>query len=180
MRVAQRAQAAGSQGQGLVPARLAEHRPPVTGPIQRLPVLGRARLADQRHRQALGMVGIVETEPALDAQPTLVGRAVAAVHSDDALVLDLVGHLAAHAAERADRGDLAIHLMRADQGLGHQRAGGTGLHAFAAGHAAAGAHGIAQVEHHLRRMAALRHADHVVGLLLAAGAHAARALDAGV
>ena len=61
-----------------------------------------------------------------------------------------------------------------------QRAGRAGLHAFAAGDAGRLAHRIVEVEHDLRMPAAIRVADDVVDLLLAAGAHAARALDARV
>src|SRR5207249_192748 len=42
------------------------------------------------------------------------------------------------------------------------------------------AHRIVEIEHDLRMPAAEREADDIVDLLLAAGAHAARALDAGV
>ena len=42
-------------------------------------VLGHARLADQGGRQAVRVVDVVEPEPALDAEPVVVGRAVAAL-----------------------------------------------------------------------------------------------------
>ncbi len=62
----------------------------------------------------------------------------------------------------------------------HQRAGGAGLHAFAAGDAGGGAHRVGHVEDDLGVVAAARHADHVVDLHLAAGADAEVAVDAGV
>jgi hypothetical protein len=75
---------------------------------------------------------------------------------------------------------LLVGLDQARLARRHQRAGRTGLHAFAAGDAGRLAHRIIEVEHDLRMLAAERVADDVVDLLLAAGAHAARALDAGV
>ncbi len=54
------------------------------------------------------------------------------------------------------------------------------MHALAAGDAGGIAHGIVEVEHDLGMLAAVRVADDVVHLLLAAGAQAARALDAGI
>ena len=55
-----------------------------------------------------GMVHVVEAEAALDAEPVLVRRPVAALDRDDAVVLDLVGELAADAAIGTDAMDLAI------------------------------------------------------------------------
>src|SRR5581483_4848176 len=63
---------------------------------------------------------------------------------------------------------------------GHQRAGRAGLHAFAAGDAGRFAHRIVEIEYDLGVVVAVRHADHVVDLDLAAGAHAQPALDAGI
>ncbi len=115
----------------------------------------------------------------------MVGRAVLALDRDDAVVADLVGQLAADAAIGAHTVDFAVgrvgvDAVGIDQGRRHQRAGRAGLHAFAAGDAGAAAHRIVEVEHDLFMMAARRHADHVVDLDLAAGAHAQIALDAGV
>ena len=57
---------------------------------------------------------VVEAEAALDAQPVVIGRAVAPLGVEDLLVLDLIGDLAADAAIRAQRIDLAIrHTRRA-------------------------------------------------------------------
>ena len=148
-------------------------------------ILLRIRQPHQRLGQAMRVVDVVEAEAALDAEPVVIGRAVAAFGIDHLLVLDLVGHLAADAAERAERVDLPVGV--GDAGLlvvehhgRHQRAGRAGLHAFAAGDAGGLAHRIVEVEHDLRAMAAIGHADDVVDLDLAAGAHAEAALDAGV
>ena len=128
---------------------------------------------------------VVEAEAALDAESIVIGRAVAALGVDHLLVLDLIGDLAADAAIRAQRVDLAVGI--GDAGLvliehhrGHQRAGRAGLHAFAAGHAGRFPHRIVEVEHDLGAVIAIGHADDVVDLHLAAGAHAEAALDAGV
>ena len=126
------------------------------------------------------MVGIVVAIAAFDAQPPVVGGAVASFHGHDALVLDLVAQQATDPAIGADGIDRAVHGLVAHQGLGHQRPRGAGLHTFATGHAAAVAHGVAQVKDDLRVPTAVGHADHVVHLRLAAGAHTAGALDAGV
>ena len=131
-------------------------------------------------------MGVVEAEAALDAQPVLVGRPVAAGDVGDLLVTDMVGELAADAAERADAVDLAIRRAVAlagrpvDDAQGEERPGRAGLDALAAGDAGAGAHGVALIEHDVLVMAAAGHADDVVDLDLAAGAHAQIALDAGV
>ena len=66
-------------------------------------VLRDAVLADQRLGQPVGVVGVVEAEAALDAEPVVVGRPVAALDRDDAVVLDLVGQLAADPAIGAER-----------------------------------------------------------------------------
>src|SRR5690606_22822210 len=80
----------------------------------------------------------------------------------------------------ADGVDFLVHLHEADVARGHERAGRAGLYAFAAGDAGRGAHGVVQVKDDLGMLAAVGVADHVVDLLFTAGAHAARALDAGV
>ena len=131
------------------------------------------------------MMDVVEAEAALDAEPVVVGRAVAALGVDHLLVLDLIGDLAADAAERAQRIDLLVGI--GDAGLvlvehhrRHQRAGRAGLHAFAAGDAGRFPHRVVEVEHDLGAVIAIGHADDVVDLHLAAGAHAQAALDAGI
>ena len=176
--VAHRGQPAGGHLERLVPAGLAEMGPGVAWVDARLDGLGRVRPADQRLGQALRAVRVVEAEAALDAQPVLVRRAVAAGDVGDLLVLDMVGDLAAHAAERADAGHLAVGPKVAaaggevDDALGQKRAGRAGLDALAAGDAGAVAHRVALVEDDQLVMAAAGHADHVVDLDLAAGAHA--------
>src|SRR3954469_25947029 len=131
------------------------------------------------------MVDVVEAEAAFDAKTVAVGRAIAALGIDHLLVLDLIGHLATNAAERAERIHLLVGIddtgLRLVQHHGrHQRSGRTGLHAFAAGDAGGLAHGIVEIEHDFRAVAAIGHADDVVDLDLAAGAHAQAALDAGI
>ena len=131
------------------------------------------------------MMDVVEAEAALDAEPVVIGRAVAALGVDDLLVLDLIGDLAADAAEGAQRIDLPVGiddagLVLVEHHRRHQRAGRAGLHAFAAGDAGRFPHRIVEVEHDLGVVIAIGHADHVVDLDLAAGAHAQAALDAGV
>ena len=140
--------------------------------------LGQAGLPDQRLHQPLRIGHIVKAEAAFDAQPVLVGVAVAALHEGDLVVLDLVADLAADAAIGADRVNLAVDLAaavlgdRIDDGFRHQRAGRAGLHAFSAGDASGAAHGIVEIEHRLRADTAERHADHVIDLNFPAGAHA--------
>src|SRR3954468_4807952 len=133
------------------------------------------------------MMHVVEPEAALDAEPVLIRRAVAALDRNDAVVLNLVGELAADAAIRTDAVHLALRRVRdrehprlVDEALLHKRAGRAGLHALAAGDAGRGAHRIVEVEDDLLEMPARRHADDVVDLDLAAGADAEIAVDAGV
>src|SRR5262245_53553172 len=147
--------------------------------------LGDAVLADHRLQEALGIVHIVEAEAALDAEPVLVGRAVATAHIEELVVLDVIGELAADAAIRTDAVDLAVGLGGEDVALvhqrrRHQRAGRAGLHAFAAGNAGRVAHRVVEVEHDLGVVAAAGHPNDVVDLHLAAGADAEIAMDAGI
>ena len=53
------------------------------GSIVKSADLRHAGLADQRPRQALRVMRVVEAEAALDAQPVVIGRAVAALDADD-------------------------------------------------------------------------------------------------
>ena len=178
-------QAAGGAVERLLPRRIAEMRIGIRGVDELVRHLRHAVLADQRLQEALLVVHVVEAEAALDAKPVRVRRTVLAGDSDDLVVLDLVGELAADAAVRADAVDRAVRLafvdiVLVDHGRRHQRAGRAGLHAFAAGDAGRVAHRIVEIEHDLLEMAAAGHADHVVDLDLAAGADAEIALDAGV
>ena len=99
-------EAAGGKVQRLLPGCLAEVGPGVRRVHLVLGVLGGVGQADQRLGEPVRVVDVVEAEAALDAEPVLVGRAVAALGIDDAVVLDLVGHLAADAAIRVQ----AVHL----------------------------------------------------------------------
>jgi hypothetical protein len=126
------------------------------------------------------MMGVVEPVASLHAQPVVVRRAVAAGDELDDVLLDVVGEEAAHAAERAHRVDLLVDLLQTRLARRHQRAGGTGLHALAAGDAGRLAHRVVEIEDRHRAVAAVGVADDVVHLNLAASAHAASALDAGV
>ena len=124
------------------------------------------------------MVRVVKAVTPLHAKPPVIGRAVAALHLDDGVVLDVVGQLATHPAVRADRINRLVRHHQPRFARGHQRAGGAGLHALAAGNAARGAHRIVKVEHDLRMLTTKGVADDIIHLLFAAGAHAAVALYA--
>ena len=110
----------------------------------------------------------------------MVGRAIAAINAHDHVVLDVVGHQATYATKRAHRIHFFVNDLRADLRLRHQGTRWAGLHAFAASHTGAVAHGIVQVKHNFTVRAAHRVADDVIDLLFAAGAHAAVALNAGI
>ena len=83
-------------------------------------ILLRIRQPHQRLGQPMRMMDVVEAETAFDAEPVVVGRPVAALGVDDLLVLDLIGDLAADAAERTQRVDLAVRI--GDAGLVRHRA----------------------------------------------------------
>ena len=183
--VADPAQPAGGALQCLLPARLPEVFERVRRVHDNIGGFRDIVAPDQRFRQALRAVGIVEAEAALDAQPLLVGRAVASVDVEQLAVLQVVGDLAADAAIGADALDFLVgksgaHTRGVEQIGRHQGAGRAGLHALAAGDAGAGAHRVVHVEHDLRTMAARGHADHVVDLDFAAGPDAEVAVDTGV
>src|SRR6266571_3633542 len=130
-------------------------------------------------------MNVIEAEAALDAQPILVGRPVLAGDVEKLVVLDVISELAADAAIRADAIDGAISLGGKDIALvhqrrWHQRTGGTGLHAFATSDASRSAHRIVKVEHDFLAVTATGHADHIVDLDFAAGAHTQVAMDAGI
>ena len=182
--VAQALELAGGQFERFIPRCFPEHGGPIgrvaVKVFKRLGVFWHTRFADQRDCQALGAGCIVKTETPFDAQTAVVRRAIAPVHADNGVALDVIGEQAAHATERADRIDLFVHHLGADLRLGHQRTGGAGLHAFAAGHAGAVAHRVGQIKNNSAVATAEGVSDHVVDLLLAAGAYAAVALDAGI
>src|SRR6185437_12893047 len=144
-----------------------------------------AVLADHRLGQALRIADVVEAEAAFHAQTLLVRRAVAAGYVKQLVVLDVIGELAADAAIGAHAVRFAVGIFGAlvpgvDQRRGHQRAGRTGLHTFAAGDAGRVAHRIVEIEHDFLGVAASRHADDVVDLHFAAGTDTEIALNAGV
>src|SRR5262249_50271016 len=170
--------------QRLVPACLAKMRERIRGVD--IKTFWQSWLPDQRLHQSLWILYIVEAESAFDAQAILIGVAVAALHEGDRVVLDLIADLAAYTAIGTDRVDLAIHFAaamlgdRIDDRFRHERAGGTGLHAFPARNASGQPHGIVEVEHRLGVDIAEGHSDHVIDLDLAASAHAESTVDAGV
>src|SRR6516165_8871696 len=150
-----------------------------------LGVLAHAIFADERVQQAMGMMHVVEAKAALDAQAVLIRWAIAAAHIEQLTLLDVIGELASHAAIGAHAvhltvGELGAHVRLINEARRHQRAGWTGLHAFAAGDAGRGSHWVVEVEHDLLGVAAPGHADHALDLHLAAGADAEIASDAGV
>ena len=74
--------------QCLVPRRLSEHLLPVGG--VHIQSLGRGIIAsDQGFRQAMGMVDIVITKAALDAQTSLIRGAIDAFDMFNFAILDL-------------------------------------------------------------------------------------------
>ena len=168
-----------------LPAGLAEVRQRIAGVDLSVAALGRILASHQRAGKAMGMAHVVKAETTLDAEPVAVGRPVASLYRDDGVVLELVGDLAADAAVRADAVHLVADIRPAvavgvdERGL-HQCTRGAGLHALAAGDAGARPHGVVDVEHHLGAVSPVGHADDVVHLHLAAGAHAQRAVDAGI
>ena len=141
---------------------------------------GHARLADQRRGEPLPMVHVIEAVAALHAQPAAVGRAVAPGDVQNPVVLDVIGEQAAYAAVGADRVDGLVGFQQPHAAGRHERAGRARLHAFAAAHAGTGAYRVGHVEDDGGLAPAVGVADHVVDLFFAAGALAARALDADV
>ena len=155
------------------------------GGVDRDIVLADPVLADQRLGQAVGVVHIIEAKAALDAEPVVVGGPVLPLDRDDVVVPDLVGQLASDAAIGTDALDLAIGLVAKDPVLvdkarRHQGARRASLHAFAASDTGRAAHRVVEIEHDLLAVTAPGHADNVIDLDLAAGAHAQIAVDAGV
>ena len=138
------------------------------------------RPSDQRLAQPVGVMDIIEAVAPLDAQPAMIRRTVATVHVEDLVVLDIERQKTPDAAIGAGRLDLLVRLDEADVAGRHERARGAGLDALPAAHAGATAHGIVEIEDDPGMRTPKGIADHVIDLLLAAGAHAACALDAGV
>ena len=149
LRVANLPQLARRQIERFLPRRLAEDALPIVGVDGEIRRFRRAGLAHERGRQPLLMMHVVETIAPLDAQAAFVGGTVAALDAQNSIVLDVISELATDAAIRADRIDRGIGGDEPGASRGHQRAGRASLHAFAAGHARALAHRVAQVEHDL-------------------------------
>ena len=105
----------------LLPGCLPEVGPGVRGIDLALGVLGGILPANQGPGQAMGMAHVVEAESALDAEALLVGGTVAALHRDDAFVVELVGDLATDSAVGADARHLPQGLAAAHSVLVHQR-----------------------------------------------------------
>ena len=109
--VAQTNQLARCVGQSLFPRRFTEHFAPVCWVSNNKFVFNHAFFANQRHSQTLVVVRIVKTKAAFDAQPVVVRRAIAAIHTHNCVVFDVVGQQATDAAERADRIDFFINNL---------------------------------------------------------------------
>ena len=165
------AQARSRDVEGLVPARFAE----VGVGVGRVEIegcgFGRVVAPDQRRGQAVGMTHIVEAEAALDAEPAVIGRAVAAFDPDDGVVLDLEGELAADPAIGADAVDrLLPPRRRPRRGAGIRAPVGQACTHSPQATQLLAPHRIVEIEHDLVARTPVRHADDVVDLNLAARA----------
>src|SRR4029453_3519861 len=76
--IANRFEPRGGPAERLLPGGGTKMRPRIGGIDRIVGVLGHAILADQRLREAMRMAHVVEAEAALDAEPVLVRRPVAA------------------------------------------------------------------------------------------------------
>ena len=165
----------------LLPRRLAKVRRGVGGiDVQ---IFFQALLPDERLGQAVRMADIVESESALDAQPLLVRRAVAAVDELDVPVLDLVRDLATHAAIGADGIHLLVDrsaVLCVPQRRGRERACRASLDAFAASDAGAFAHRVVKIENDLCIVTPVSEPDDIVDLYFAAGSDAEVAMYASI
>ena len=121
---------------------------------------------------------VVGSVTAFDAQATMIGRAIAAFHFNDRIVLYLVGDLAADAAKGAQRIDFFRRLLQRRAVTRRQSAGRTRLHTFAAADAGRIAHGIVKIEDDFAVTAASGKTDYAIHLLFATGTRAAAALYA--
>ena len=176
-------QATGGAIERLLPCGFAEMCPWVRRIDKLVRYLRHTFLADHRLQKALRIGDIVEAEAAFHAKTVRICRAVLTHDRNDLVVLDLVGELTANAAIGAHTVDLAVRLAIVDvafvhHGRWHQRAGRTGLHAFAARNARRVAHRIVEIEHDFLKIAASGHADHIIDLHFAASADAQIALNA--
>ena len=169
----------GSRVQCLLPSRRPEDLLEIAG-VEKLHRFRHPFAPDQRLGEAFRMVDVIEAEAPLHAESALVRRTLAALHAQDAVLLDVVGEQAPHPAVRTGGLDLLVRNLQPHVFRRHQRPRRAGLHALPAGHAGAGSHLVVEVKDDGGVVAAIRVADHVVDLHLAAGPHAACALDAGV
>ncbi len=97
------------------------------------------------------MVDIVEPKPPLDAKAFFVCGAITTLYLLNLPAPQVIGDLAADAAEWADAVNRLVGLRNTDAVLvdhsrWQKRAGGAGLDAFAAGHAGRLTHGVVKVE----------------------------------
>jgi len=58
------------------------------------------------------MVGVIVAEAAFYAESRMIGRPILAADMEDLVVLDVIGELAADAAERTQAVDLAVRPLR--------------------------------------------------------------------
>src|SRR5262249_27326453 len=143
-----RVEAASDEVQGLVPRCLAErrHHFGVINNATTLAVLAAhgagqwplgivLRSADQRTGQSVCMEGVIPPIATLDTQTALIAGTVAALGPEDAIVLDVIGQGAPHAAVRTDTvngGGLRARHERQRQRLVGQRSRRTRGDALAA------------------------------------------------
>src|SRR5688500_1351549 len=90
-------QSFGCKIQRLIPRRLAKYRRRIAGINDMQRILGDSVSPDQRLQQALRVVYVIEAEAALDAEPAVVRRAVAAHHAQHTVVTHVIGRLTADA-----------------------------------------------------------------------------------
>src|SRR6185503_5232277 len=129
------------------PRRFAEDVAPVLRIDREVLVLRHARLPDERLREPMPMLHVVEAVAAFHTEPARICRTVAALDVENRVALDVVRELAADAAVRAHGVDLLVDFDCANRARGHERAGRARLHALAAGDARRVAHRIVEVEH---------------------------------
>src|SRR5690606_10416456 len=139
----------------------------------------RDALADHGAEDAVLVGGVAPGEAALDAGVAAIGLAILpGRHADDLVAFHLGLEAAAHAAVGAGGDDGVLGLAQLDDGFLHQRGGGTGLHAGAAGDAVAGQEVLVLAGGHAGLEAALVYGQREGALDFLAGAHAAVADDA--
>ena len=150
-----------------------------------VPAFADTVLADQRNRQPIGVVHVVQPEAALHTKALFIGRTVAAIDLDDLVVFQVIRDLTADTTERTDAvyglvGGADAHASFINHSGGQQCAGRTGLHAFPAGHACGLAHRVIEIEDNFRIRPPHGHPDHIVGLHFPAGTDTQVAVNAGV